>query len=57
MRKEIDCSQITGFKGSTGHWENHSNGKTRFSMEYSDVEFLLLDAFKKRLDKYLSGII
>lgn len=26
-------------------------------MECSDVEFLLPDAFRKRLDKYLSGII
>lgn len=27
MRKEIYCSQITGFKGGTGHRENHSKGK------------------------------
>lgn len=28
MRKEIYFSQITVFKGSTGHWENHSKGQT-----------------------------
>lgn len=28
MGKEIHFSQITGFKGSMGDWENHSKEKT-----------------------------